>query len=214
MTAHERHFFRAVEHGKVVNYFRVDVKAHASFSSARYLSGYFDEAAVDTYFATFTQPSSFPGAAPSKGKAEGGAEETVEGGGEKGGEKDCVITPVDPCLAGKKLVMLLSSNSDEVASQIGTFADGQEASGLLGRLVSSRRGAEGQAAGNDLDLLRRQANLLASAGDTILARLQGEGDVVEFANRVAIALGSTRTFFEASEARTWLAEQLRELGRR
>lgn len=210
MHALERHHFKVIDDKGEGNYFRVDVSARACVSSSRYLSGYFDEGAVDAYFGTYKQPTdaSFPASVtpspPSSAEPGEGDKASTSGKAE----------PLDPCLKGKKLVMLLSSNSDEIASQISAFADGKEASNLLARLVTAREGEEARVARNTLDILRREAELVAAAGDSLLIEPDSEADMIAFANRVARAMGSTKVFADLNAAREWLAEQQRELGGR
>lgn len=210
MSARERHHFKAFgASGDGINYFRVDVSARACLSSSRYLSGYFDESAVDAYFGTFKQPADGAFTLPATGASHAGAVDAKAGVAEDGAE----LQPLDPCLAGKKLVMLLSSNSDEIANQISAFADGKEASHLLARLVNAREGADARAAKNALEILRREGELVAAAGDSLLAEPDAEADLLAFANRVARALGSARTFATLVAAQDWLAEQQRDLAR-
>src|SRR5690348_14797035 len=55
----ETHYFRSKTRdarGIPVNYFRLQVTGGTMLSSSRYVSGYFDEAALDTYFNEFSQP--------------------------------------------------------------------------------------------------------------------------------------------------------------
>src|SRR6266404_2610957 len=48
----ESHYYQSVnpKTNKVTNYYRLTVKGYAAMSSARYVSGYYDERAVDLYF--------------------------------------------------------------------------------------------------------------------------------------------------------------------
>lgn len=206
MNAHERHHFVVSDpESDSRNYFRVDVDAHAYLSSSRYLSGYFDDAAVDAYFGTFKQPADarFPATATAPAKPEGTA-----------GETKLDVQPVDPALAGKRLVMLLSSNSDEIANQISAFADGKEASNLIGRLVSARGSEASQGARQDLEIRRREAQLLAASGDAMLAGALDQDQLLAFANRAATAFGSSKHFADLDEARAWVVEQKLALGGR
>lgn len=53
----EKHFFKSVDQqGYTINYYRLKVNGSTFLSSSRYLSGYFDERAVDAYFNQITQP--------------------------------------------------------------------------------------------------------------------------------------------------------------
>lgn len=209
MSAHERHHFVVTDNESGArNYFRVEVEAHAYFSSSRYLSGYFDDTAVDAYFGTYKQPSEarFPAA--------GNLHASAETGSPPAKEPKLDDQPVDPTLTGKRLVMLLSSNSDEIANQISAFADGKNASNLIGRLVSARGSESARGAQEELELARREAQLLASTGDALLASRLTEAQLLDFANRAATSVGASPRFTDLAQARAWVAEQKRTLGGR
>ena len=56
----ETHYFRSYTEDKdhvPNNYYKVVVDGYTFGSSARYLAGYFDETAVDSYFSEFSQPT-------------------------------------------------------------------------------------------------------------------------------------------------------------
>jgi hypothetical protein len=57
-TFNERHFFKSPgANGAPPNYFRLDISGSVNFSSARYVSGYYDEAAVDLMFNELKSPT-------------------------------------------------------------------------------------------------------------------------------------------------------------
>src|SRR4051794_298126 len=85
----EKHFFKskAVDaQGQPVNYYRVEVKGTTMLSSSRYISGYFDESAVDRYFNECSQPACGQLAANSDAADAGGGTGGVSGGADAG---DC-----------------------------------------------------------------------------------------------------------------------------
>jgi hypothetical protein len=211
MTAEERHHFKSVGEGHT-NYFRVDVKACSRLSSARYLSGYFDESAVDTYFGSYKQPEG----ARLSGKESGPPAvsspppRSEESSADRTAARE--VVPVDPTKSGKKLVLLLSSNSDEVAQQIGTLADGEEVSRLLRKLVSGRDDVRARQAELALEFRRRQALQLAELGQSLFGRLApddpagNEVILVQYVNRIAASLGRRTDFQTLAEADSWLRE--------
>ena len=81
----ERHFFKSEDaYGNPVNYYKLSVSGKNFLSSTRYLSGYFDEKAVDAYFNQFSQPD--------KGLFDG----TIKAGGGN-------VKPLEDALNGRKL---------------------------------------------------------------------------------------------------------------
>jgi len=85
----------------IPNYYKVEIRAHSFLSSSRYLSGYFDQGAINLYFNEFTQPAN--------GKLFGNQESPSAFTDEKGNE----------------LVLIFSTNSKAVSDQIGAIAKNQ-----------------------------------------------------------------------------------------
>ena len=201
MDAHERHHFVSYkDDGNAANYFRVEVTARAFLSSSRYLSGYFDPAAVDTYFGTYKQPAdaAFPTAAPA--------------GGQKAETDAKAAAPVGAGSDGKKLVLLMSSNSDEVANQIGTMADGKQMSDLVQGLVGSKADQAAADADHLLRARRLDAQHAADLGARILDRLrkdqaeQNASILKEYVVWYARQLGAGEDVTDLQMARNWLAK--------
>ena len=123
----EDHFFesRARESGKTTNYFRVRVSGSASLSKARFVSGYYDERAVDLFF--------------NETKLAGGEVTNVpvvfESGQDNPGT-DEVIKPLTPSAQHGSLVMLLSTNARDVAAAIGQFAENQLVADAITNIVN------------------------------------------------------------------------------
>lgn len=93
------------------NYYRLKIKQHSFLSSSRYMSGYFDPAAVDAYF-----------------------------GDVKKSEVQSNIAVLDKksgkCSGGRELVLILSSNSDAVAQEITSISDNAALFSLLQGLAN------------------------------------------------------------------------------
>ncbi|WP_116789748.1 hypothetical protein [Flavobacterium psychrotrophum] len=103
---YEVHYFKdkisSSSSTKVIpNYYKVEIRAHSFLSSSRYLSGYFDQSAINLYFNEFTQPAN--------GKLFGNNESSSAFTDEKGNE----------------LVLIFSTNSKAVSDQIGAIAKNQ-----------------------------------------------------------------------------------------
>lgn len=96
-TTREVHYFKSGP-----NYYRLKIKEYAFLSSSRYLSGYFDEAALDKYFGEISPSDT--------------AKSIVAISQE---DQSCDSTT-------KKLVLVLSTNSDAVVGQISAFAENEQ----------------------------------------------------------------------------------------
>lgn len=94
------------------NYYRLKIKQHSFLSSSRYMSGYFDPAAVDAYFGDVK-------------KAEG-----------KQSSRAILDKENGKCTEGRELVLILSSNSDAVAQEITSISDNAALFSLLQGLTN------------------------------------------------------------------------------
>ncbi len=125
---HEQHYFRSIDqNGKPVNYFRLTVTGNAQSANTRYLSGYLDEKAVNTYFGTYGSGA--------EGNNEGTGFRVIDAtkastafGGSKPSktEKQRLESVFGANTDGDKtLIMVLSSNPKGVFDQIGSLVDSQ-----------------------------------------------------------------------------------------
>jgi hypothetical protein len=188
----ETHFFKsevAAAPG-IPNYFRLTVEGSANFSSARYISGYFDEDTVNAYFNEYTQPK---GAALLQPAPTAG------------------VQPVQAGLRGTKLVMILSSNSDEVASQIGALAASKQFTASLAGLVARDQFTTADQAEQRLQVDRARAKTTAALADKVLTALpagtsagDAERQLMILVNTLAIELGYQGSFADLAAAAQWL----------
>ena len=189
----ERHFFKSVDsQGNPINYYRLNVSGSTFLSSSRYLSGYFDERALDEYFSEMTQPenAAFTGVVDS-------------GGGD--------VKPLNEDLKGKSLVLLLSSNSDAIAEQIGQFANNQEIMADLTRIIYRDRIRESLEAETNAELQEIRGKALADAGERIIAQMADDADaatvksnILFYVNRLAAEFGNSTPFKNLEDAKNWL----------
>jgi len=196
----ETHYFKSIdEAGEPINYFRLKVGGGVFLSSARYVSGFYDERALDLYFGeSISQPEG--GKIP---KAPGA--ELVSLGPNEGG----------------KFLMILSSNSDAIAGQIGQLAENQEIATTLARLI--RRDAILGAGGAQMDLSLEKARgrIAAQLGDSLIMNVDAdqvsedelEARVLQYTNVLAQALGAKQTFENLAALELWVNQQRSTLGR-
>ena len=112
-----------------MNYYRVTVNGRADGNQLRYLSGFFDEEALDIYFNTFSQSKDGALLKPQVKQTGEGATAAAE----KLSEDE--RREADPKNEGRKLVLLLSQNSEAVAEQIGSLAQSKAFADVVGKLV-------------------------------------------------------------------------------
>lgn len=223
----ERHYFRAVDaENKPVNYFRLTIKSSSSLASSRYLSGYFDEQAVDQYFGSFKQPTqlNFVPELRKEGAPEQSADQKNYGDKDKepspsanipASKTAVAVKPLSPDLEGRKLVILLSSNSDDIASQITTIADGGMVSSYIGALAAKDIIIAGQDAQAKYNQQVKSMEIVTAIGNKLLTtenlkvddKSQSEASqaaVVQVAGQLAASLGARRSFANMEDVRIWL----------
>lgn len=189
----EKHYFKSADaQGHPINYYRISVSGNTFLSSSRYLSGYFDEKAVDAYFDQIVQPE----------KALFRDQASTDGGS---------VQPLSADLKNRKLVLLLSSNSDVIAQQIGQFANNQTVMADLTRLVYRDNIKEAREAQIASDLQQARGKALADIGTSIITglaenadKLTAETNLLFYANRLASEFGNMTSFKTLDEARIWL----------
>ncbi len=190
---HERHYFKSTDaQGNPINYYRLTVDGDNFLSSARYLSGYFDEKAVDAYFSQITQPENA----------------TFE---DKVSQDGSTVQPLSEELKGRKLVLLLSSNSDAIAQQIGQFANNQAVMADLTRLMYRDRITDAQEARTSADLQQARGKALIAIGDRVLTQMPAtaseatvKANILFYVNRLSAEFGNTTPLQSLDEAKTWL----------
>lgn len=189
----ENHFFKSEDaYGNPLNYYKLSVSGKNFLSTTRYLSGYFDEDAVNAYFDQFSQP-----------------EKGLFGGSIKTGR--AIVKPLEDDLKERKLVLLLSSNSDSIAQQIGQFSNNQAIMTDLTRIIHREHIKEAHSAQTAADLQGMRGKALSDIGDKVIGGLDDDADqptaeanLLFYANRLATEFGNTVPFKSLEEARIWI----------
>ena len=189
------------------NFYKVTVSGSTLWSSSRYLAGYFDESAVDSYFSEFSQPE--------KGKFPLGHTTSTAANPEKPKTSSPeIIEPLDSKLRGTQLIMILSSNSDEVAAQIGAIADNKKLGLALSRLLNKDKLLTARQLDQDAKLLTSRQRDLAATGKGWIGDLDenvskeskdtARGNTLQYLNEIAAVLGNTVPFKTPEDATKWL----------
>lgn len=191
----ETHYFKSgtASPSAVPNYYRLTVQGRAVVSSARYISGYFDEDTINTYFNEYTQPAGAAIYPPTRPAATGEAQPVAKG------------------LQDKKLIMILSSNSDEVANQIGALAASKQFTASLAGLMARDQYKLAYDTEQRLSVDRGLAKKIAEVGDQLLKQIPADAPpdqtqqlLLEFINLLAADLGYEGAFANLESAAQWL----------
>ncbi len=201
----EVYHFPGTRNDEIVNYYRVKVEGEVEGEKVRYISGFFDETALNTYFNTFSQPDN--GSLLPAPEQPSGQPQTQPDPNE---QRD-----PDPTGQGRKLVLLLSQNSDAVAEQIGGLAQSQAFATVVSRLVFKDGIAELEQERLDADRMEKLLAMAKSDGAALATRIGGNGApqgaelqraLLLYVNQVAASLGSERPFSSFDAAITWLEQ--------
>jgi hypothetical protein len=190
----ETHYFRSTTtdpNGIPVNYFRLHVNGGTILSSSRYLSGFFDEQALDTYFNEFAQPAGgrlTPATQPASADVE----------------------PIGTNLQNKKLLLILSSNSDDIATQIGALAQSDAVTTGLEHLLGQNKLAAARKTKATQQKDKAIATSIVQEGATEIEALDENAPppdlnarMTEYANRLAAYLGSGQSLANLQQASDW-----------
>jgi hypothetical protein len=208
-TFKEHHYYQSVTpEGKVSNFYRLTVSGYAAMSSARYISGYYDERAVDIYFDELKI----------KQTNETEPLKTIFRADLKDPGSQDVIKPLSPSKEHGTFVMILSTNAASVSQTIGQFSENQVVADAITNLAN-----------RDTLLRASGASVVRSAGANAtadeLARLMGqlpssatpgaaetETALIRVANSLAGGLGGRPIEFKTlADAAAWFAQSTAEI---
>ncbi len=217
-TFHEAHYFKSgtASASVIPNYYRLTVKGYSWLSSSRYISGYFDEDTLNTYFNEYTQPAGAaitPSKKPpvTKAPAEGQNTSSSEPAAKAPAAENQNTEPVAKELRGKRLIMILSSNSDEIATQIGALAASKQFTASLVGLLARDQYAAADAADSRLAIEKSRAKTTASLASQVVSGLPDNATeavakqtLLAFVNSLASDLGHQGAFDNLDSAAQWL----------
>lgn len=123
VTFREAHLFKDNTPG-IPNYYKLHISGYSLFGKTKFVSGYFDEKAVEEYFGEFDQPDNYNFVKAETLDSVNGEEKETELVGE---------------LKNKKLVMILSTNSKAVSDQIGAIAENQQLNATFMAMASKEQ---------------------------------------------------------------------------
>lgn len=162
---HEVHYFKS---GK--NYYRIKINESSFASKARYMSGFYDEKALDKYFSEMSQPK------------------------ESDSTKASAVSFLNPSSDGtdqlridsnKKFVMILSSNSNAVSEQIGAFAENEQILESIARLSNKDKVEQSLKFAADIDKSKKRNVSVIGLGDQFITNLPDSASATTVKNNFA-----------------------------
>jgi hypothetical protein len=214
-TFQEEHYFVTKDtSGTPINFFRVRVHGNTGLSRMRYVSGFYDERAVDLYFNEVknnTDNTPRVDIAPlfTSGQKNPGTDET--------------LTPLTPAPGHGALLMIFSSNPNSVANTIGQFAETQQTADAITNLVNHKQvealRAQTRSQGPTtlrftnaatelttiISTLPDPTNIATTA--TASNKTQAQATSLNALRSIAITLGGDGNFATFADARTWFSAQ-------
>lgn len=205
-VVNEKHYFAtyARDSTEPANFFRLSIHGEAGYSSARYVSGYYDERAVDLFFSEMRTGDSKKSANlfPSS------LTEPVT---------DEKIRPLSPGAGHGAFVMILSTNADSVVNTIGSFAESEVVAQSITNLLNADEIKAKARSDSQVAPRRAGATALLAQIDALMPAATGDlsesaaiDQYVRTLSVLAQALGYRGTFNSFEEARRWFASRPRE----
>jgi len=218
----ETHYFK--DNASPRNYYKLRISGAAALSSSRYMSGYYDESAIDTYFGEFVQPEKgrvFPAPTPPAGGGEG------DGGSDAPAlvaveDSSGVKTLTgDTNLDDRKLVLLFTTNSDAIATGIQSLAQNEAIGTALVGIINRGRISESRSAGSELVAAKVRGKMVTDDGARLVSNLPDDADqptteknLLAYASVLGRYLGGPDSFKDLNEAAKWLEDNRARLERR
>lgn len=200
----EHHHYQSLNpKGEVTNYYRLTVSGYAAMSSARYISGYYDERAVDLFFDELKV----------KQTSENESPRTLFKDNQKDPGSQDVIRPLSPSKEHGTFVMILSTNASSVSQTIGQFAENQVVADAMTNLAN-RDALLRASSGSVVRLARANATADELAGligqlpsGATPSRSESEVALLRVANSIATGLSTRPVSFDSLDAAAeWFAQ--------
>jgi len=217
-TFNDSHYFRSFNEttGESTNYFRLKISGGAQFSSARYVSGYYDERAVDLFFNELRVGPS----GKTDGSSSSSNKEALFTGLPAPSNTMEKIKPLDPSTHGA-FVMILSTDASSVANAIGNFAESNVVAESITNLVNRDKitAAREQQARQSVE--SGKASAVAGELQSMFSKVPANGGAstdemkqayLRILNVIGSALGRQSAFVEIEEANIWLKERRNLIG--
>jgi hypothetical protein len=196
----ERHHFASYQGDGVtpVNFYRLTVEGSTRFTSSRFLSGFYDERAVDLFFNELKPPPN----------------SRLFGDDQKSPGTTDAVKALAPTPEHGTYVLILSSNADSVANAIGSFAESEVVADALSNIISSDQIRLKQESDANLAVQKAQAEALLTELSRTIAdagsapdRAQARAGYLRVLAALARSLGHEGSFASFKEARAWFERE-------
>lgn len=188
-SSKELHYFKEGN-----NYYRLKVKQHAFLSSSRYMSGYFDPAAIDEFFGETTRPDSAKITKRNHVKAIDACGEEITG----------------------NLVMVLSTNADAVTKEIGGITDNDQLLAMITGLATKNKLNEALQVQEKIKTLLHSINgdvaelsVFENSFTNNITNKEAIKLITNYLNTQAIKSGKLSGIDKIKDIESWLLDQLR-----
>lgn len=204
-TFQETHYFQSLDPKTKTptNYYRLKVSGYGAMSSARYVSGYYDERAVDLFFNEVKT---------GKTADDDAAVRKIFEDKQNNPGSDVVIKPLNPDAGNGVFVMILSTNASSVTRALGQFGENQVVADAITNLVNKETILKGSIATSSTVA---KANATADELDNVMDNLPKDSApdkeasiraLVRVLNTIASGMGKGPTSFQTfDEAEAWFA---------
>ena len=200
-SVNEKHYFKT-KNGE--NYFRVKIDANAGFSQAKYISGFYDESAVDIVFNELKT-------LPVTSRTTEGSAQTNTLLNNLGGQE---TLPLNPEKSGV-FVMILSTNANSVANTIGNYAQNEQLLESIAILSNQDTLRNAEKLKIDHDALKARGpgfvatikNILPSPDDAMKNPQLFEQKILSVVQALATELGATESIKSFDDAALAIAQQ-------
>lgn len=191
----------------VPNYYRVNIKGWSFMSSSRYLSGYFDQNSVNEYFNEIPQPEKgtlFTSDNKVEADKKSGDGSTTEAS-KKASSSSEVKTE-----SGSELVIILSTNSEAIATQIKNTAVNNDVLKSLTLLANKDKLEEANTVKKEIANVNTDISLFVLGVDNFINSLKDDDDmelnklrILNFLKSEFKALGIATEFDDLDELKKW-----------
>lgn len=202
-SVRESHYFvtskRVNDETIPVNFFRVDVKADSQMSNARYISGFYDENAVNLFFSEV-------GSGKDQSKDFFPLEKNTTTD-----SKNNTTSSIDPKENGA-FVMIMSTNADAIAGSIEAFADNETANKSIFEIFNAKTSKELLTSDAELSAKKAKAVAFYGALDNLVTLSKNEVDLkkkkeyyLKIANFLSMEMGGDGNFKTSEAAEAWFS---------
>lgn len=205
-TVNERHYFAQydAETDKPVNFYRMTISGSSEMSRSRYISGYYDERAVDLFFNEIKTLPEAQAAERENIPALFSNTQTNPGTSDK-------LVPLNPNSGNGAFVLVMSNNADSVVNAIGSFSESQVVAQTLTALLNKDQFREQIRDTATAEVERSNASALKANLTSLLAAAKAAGNAdaerlyLQALNALARDLGHDESFEDFDKARAWFA---------